>query len=91
MKHWAFQELWVYWFAGPPCHCSWYNHCCLEHVLQDVRNHVMWLSESDVCSESNETECGFLLLTPVVGRRVGFLVEVAFRPTGFSLGGGLLS
>ena len=31
----------------------------------------------------DETKCGFLLLTPTGGRIVGFLIEVAFRPTNF--------
>ena len=34
-------------------------------------------------SDSRETECGFLLLTPTGGRRVGFLIEVAFGLTNF--------
>lgn len=91
-EYWAGQELWVYRFAGPMCLCYWYNHCCLEHVPQDVRNHVMYFLDSDRKLDSDETKRGFLLLTPTGGRMVGFLVEVAVRPTNFSpQGSGLLN
>jgi hypothetical protein len=37
----------VYRFAGPTCFCCWYNHCCLEHVPQGMRNHVRYFLVSD--------------------------------------------
>ena len=82
-EYWADQGLWVYLSVEPTCFCCLYNHCYLEHVLQDVRNHVGYFVGNRQ-SESDETKRGFLLLIPTGGRRVGFLVEVAFRLTNFS-------
>ena len=49
----------LYQFARPTCLCCLYNHCCLEHVLQDVRNHVRYLSESELARNPTKLNVAF--------------------------------